>query len=286
MSYADAPPPTMPRQVQMPSSFAFRLLTKDSIPDAIKKAERYRLLGEPDEAGSVCLDILQVDPDNQEARVDLILAISDQFGRERRPRVDLAMKIAAELTDEYQRRYYEAVVLEREARAHIDLQTPPVLVFPPYFEAMGPFAPAAPPPPPPRPPPPSRPPRGGQWPAAHPPWWAAATAPALLRTPSFARMCETWTEAVFSEMNRAAATSLLLRPSVRRRSTSSSRGVSAASGPGAAARAPAARRSAVPGPADCPSAEGSSGGRGRARRGRRGPASAPRREGPGPSRTT
>src|SRR5258705_13452581 len=136
MSYADAPPPTMPRQVQMPSSFAFRLLTKDSIPDAIKKAERYRLLGEPDEAESVCLDILQVDPDNQEARVDLILAISDQFGRERRPRVDLAMKIAAELTDEYQRREYEGVGPEREARAHTHVENPPLLGFHPYFEAM------------------------------------------------------------------------------------------------------------------------------------------------------
>ena len=127
----------------MPSSFGFRLLSKDSIPDALKKAERYRLLGEPDEAESVCLDILQVDPDNQDARVDLILAISDQFGRERRPRVDLAMKLVAELTDEYQRRYYEAVVLERAARAHIDLDTPPVLVFLRYCEAMDKFASAA-----------------------------------------------------------------------------------------------------------------------------------------------
>jgi hypothetical protein len=127
----------------MPSSFAFRLLSKDSIPDALKKTERYRLLGEPDEAESVCLDILQVDPDNQEARVDLILAISDQFGRERRPRVDLAMKVVGELVDDYQRQYYEAVVLEREARAHIDLDTPPVLVFLRYCEAMDKFAAAA-----------------------------------------------------------------------------------------------------------------------------------------------
>ena len=76
-----------PRFTGMPSSFAFRLLSKDSIPDAMKKAERYRLLGEPDEAESVCLDILQVDPENQEAMIDLILAISDQFDKERRPRV-------------------------------------------------------------------------------------------------------------------------------------------------------------------------------------------------------
>jgi hypothetical protein len=127
----------------MPSSFAFRLLSKDSIPDAMKKAERYRLLGEPDEAESVCLDILQVDPENQEAKIDLILAISDQFGRERRPRVELAMKVVGELKDEYQRRYYEAVVLEREARAHLDLDTPPVLVFLRYCEAMDRFAAAA-----------------------------------------------------------------------------------------------------------------------------------------------
>ena len=127
----------------MPSSFALRLLSKDSIPDAMKKAERYRLLGEPDEAESVCLDVLQVDPDNQDARVDLILAISDQFGRERKPRVEVAMKVVSELTDEYQRKYYEAVVLEREARAHLALETPPVLVFLRYCEAMDRFAAAA-----------------------------------------------------------------------------------------------------------------------------------------------
>src|SRR2546428_28014 len=146
----------------MPSSFAFRLLSKDSIPDAIKKAERYRLLGEPDEAESVCFDILQVDPDNQEARVDLILAISDQFGRE---------------------------------------------------------------------------PATGRRRAVAPAWGAMATACTRVRTPSLARMWETWTDAVFSLMKRAAATCLFVRPSARRRSTSSSRGVSASSGPGAAAAA-------------------------------------------------
>ena len=53
------------------------------------------------------------------------------------------MKVVGELKDEYQRRYYEAVVLEREARAHLDLDTPPVLVFLRYCEAMDRFAAAA-----------------------------------------------------------------------------------------------------------------------------------------------
>ena len=127
----------------MSNFFSYKPISRESIPDALEKAGRYRLLGEPEEAESVCLDVLQVDPENQDARIDLILAISDQFGRERRPRVDLAMKVVGELKDEYQRRYYEAVVLEREARAHLDLDTPPVLVFLRYCEAMDRFAAAA-----------------------------------------------------------------------------------------------------------------------------------------------
>jgi hypothetical protein len=42
-------------------------LHKDAIPAALEKAERYRLLNEPGEAESICLDILAVDPDNQRA---------------------------------------------------------------------------------------------------------------------------------------------------------------------------------------------------------------------------
>ena len=40
-------------------------LHKDAIPAALEKAEHYRLLNEPGEAESICLDILAVDPDNQ-----------------------------------------------------------------------------------------------------------------------------------------------------------------------------------------------------------------------------
>src|SRR6266496_4105649 len=39
-------------------------LHKDAIPAALEKAERYRLLNEPGEAESICLDILHVDPEN------------------------------------------------------------------------------------------------------------------------------------------------------------------------------------------------------------------------------
>src|SRR5213075_2019037 len=54
-------------------------LHKDAIPAALEKAERYRLLNEPGEAESICLDILHVDPENQEALITLLLALTDRF---------------------------------------------------------------------------------------------------------------------------------------------------------------------------------------------------------------
>ena len=54
---------------------------------ALAKAERYRLLNEPGEAESICLDILAVDPDNQEALITLLLALTDQFDHEPTSRV-------------------------------------------------------------------------------------------------------------------------------------------------------------------------------------------------------
>ena len=56
-------------------------LNKDAIPAALEKAERYRLLNEPGEAESICLDVLAVDPDNQRAIITLLLALTDRFDK-------------------------------------------------------------------------------------------------------------------------------------------------------------------------------------------------------------
>jgi len=124
----------------MPSSFEFKSISRESIPDALKKAERYRLLGDPEEAESVCHDILQADPGNQDALVDLILAISDQFKNEKKPRLEMAYGHVDQLTDAYQRTYYTAVVMEREAGAYLRRGTPPVLAMLRYTEAMDQYA--------------------------------------------------------------------------------------------------------------------------------------------------
>lgn len=124
----------------MPNSFEFKSISPESIPDALKKAERYRLLGDPEEAESVCLDILEADPGNQDALVDLVLAISDQFRTEKKPRLEMAHEYVGQLTDEYQRTYYTAVVMEREAGAHLHRGTPPVLAMLRFTEAMDQYA--------------------------------------------------------------------------------------------------------------------------------------------------
>ena len=54
-------------------------ISRAGIPEAIAKVELYRYLNEPEEAESICRDILAVDPEHQLARRMLGLAITDQF---------------------------------------------------------------------------------------------------------------------------------------------------------------------------------------------------------------
>ena len=92
-------------------------ISKDSVPDALKKVERYRLLNEPNEAESICHDILEVDPENNDAQVMLILSLSDQI-YERTPAYDEAKELVHELEKEYDRHYFLGLICERRARAH------------------------------------------------------------------------------------------------------------------------------------------------------------------------
>ena len=61
--------------------FKLKPLSQDAIPAALEKATCYRYLNESAEAESICLDILEVEPDNQPALITLILALTDQFNR-------------------------------------------------------------------------------------------------------------------------------------------------------------------------------------------------------------
>ncbi|HEX4567463.1 MAG TPA: hypothetical protein VH138_12575 [Vicinamibacterales bacterium] len=100
--------------------FPLKPLSKDAVPAALVKAERYRLLNEPGEAESICLDVLQVDPDNQDAIVALLLALTDQFPTGEGHSAALASRaegLLVRLTDPYEHEYYKGIIRERRAKA-------------------------------------------------------------------------------------------------------------------------------------------------------------------------
>ncbi|MEO8218898.1 MAG: hypothetical protein ABI718_17625 [Acidobacteriota bacterium] len=103
---------------EVKASFEVKRISPEGIPRAIEKADRYRLLNEPSDAESICLDILATDPDNQRALIILILAVSDQFGQRgfHVQRHD-PKELLARVRDDYERAYYSGVVHERRAKA-------------------------------------------------------------------------------------------------------------------------------------------------------------------------
>jgi len=99
--------------------FELKTLSPDSIDRSLEKAERYRLLNEPEEAESICLDVLAIAPDNQQALVTLLLALTDQFPFGAPDAVRQAQAAVGRLEGEYERAYYSGIVCERRGNARL-----------------------------------------------------------------------------------------------------------------------------------------------------------------------
>ena len=99
--------------------FELKRLRREAVPAALEKAQRYRLLNDPIEAESICLDVLEVDPDNGEALATLVLALSDQFERRLLDKFEQARALLARFRNEYERRYYEGILCERRAKVSL-----------------------------------------------------------------------------------------------------------------------------------------------------------------------
>ncbi|HVR98914.1 MAG TPA: hypothetical protein VMW27_20005 [Thermoanaerobaculia bacterium] len=99
--------------------FELKPLSREAVPAALEKAYRYRLLNEPLEAESICRDILEVDPDNQEATVTLLLALSDQLEERQNPCFEQAREMLFRIQDEYSRTYHHGILCERRAKSHL-----------------------------------------------------------------------------------------------------------------------------------------------------------------------
>jgi hypothetical protein len=97
--------------------FELKPISQEAIPEALAKVERYRLLNEPWQAESICLDVLNIDPENQHALTMLLLSLTDQFGKGVTP--TRSREVLPKLTSDYERAYYAGIISERWAETLI-----------------------------------------------------------------------------------------------------------------------------------------------------------------------
>jgi len=120
--------------------YQLKSISKAGIPEGIAKAELYRYLNEPEEAESICRDILAVDPEHQLAKRMLGLAITDQFIGAATDRYIEVQAIFQSLRDPYERHYYTGLLYERRAKAQLLVGYAPHVLLPLIEEAMRCFA--------------------------------------------------------------------------------------------------------------------------------------------------
>jgi tetratricopeptide (TPR) repeat protein len=119
---------------------ALKAISRDGIPEAIQKVELYRYLNEPEEAESICRDILAVEPENQLALRLLGLTLTDQFLGISSDRYAEAQSTFLNLKDPYECSYYLGLLHERRARAQLRTGQLAHTVLPLIEEAMRYFA--------------------------------------------------------------------------------------------------------------------------------------------------
>jgi tetratricopeptide (TPR) repeat protein len=117
-----------------------KTISKSGIAEAIAKAELYRYLNEPEEAESICRDILAVDPHHMLGLRMLGLSITDQFTGEHTDRYSDVEKIFQSLTDPYERYYYTGLLYERRVKAQLRAGRAPHTLLPLMDQALHNFA--------------------------------------------------------------------------------------------------------------------------------------------------
>jgi len=114
--------------------YELKQIVKESIPKTLEKALRYRLLNEPLQAESICRDVLDIDPENQQALVTLLLALTDQFEKELPGTLHEAQHLLPQIRSDYERAYYEGITSERWGNAHLGKGAPTSIGW--YHAAM------------------------------------------------------------------------------------------------------------------------------------------------------
>lgn len=117
-----------------------KAISRAGIAEAIAKAELYRYLNEPEEAESICHDILAVDSGHQLARRLLGLSITDQFTGYAGDRYGEVAEIFQGLRDPYERAYYTGLLYERRAKVQLRSGYSAHILLPLIEDALRSFA--------------------------------------------------------------------------------------------------------------------------------------------------
>src|ERR1017187_4676650 len=87
---------------------------------AIERAAHYRALNQPEEAESICRDVLDVDEANQAAWKLLGLSMTDRFSGGEAGLLEDAVEAFERMEDNYERVYHVGVAWERAGKAHLE----------------------------------------------------------------------------------------------------------------------------------------------------------------------
>ena len=136
--------PMMPRpqglELEVTVEYQLKRISTAGIEEAIAKAELYRSLNEPEEAESICRDILAIEPDHQLALRLLGLSLTDQFSGHGSDRYRETERIFEQLQDPYEQLYYAGILHERRAKAQLNAGSPRAPVLALFEEALRLFA--------------------------------------------------------------------------------------------------------------------------------------------------
>ncbi len=116
--------------------FQLKAISLEGVDEALSKVELYRFLNQPEEAESICHDVLAIAPGHQLALRLLGLAITDQFTGGPSDRYGDAENAFQQLSDRYERLYYMGLMHERRAKAQLQARRPPHTLLVLLEEAM------------------------------------------------------------------------------------------------------------------------------------------------------
>lgn len=94
-------------------------IPKGNVQKAMERAEHYRLLNEPEQAESICRDIVSVDPENEKAWIHLLLSLSDQFPKDKEDARKEATEALVHIKSDFLNHYYQGIIHERWGRANM-----------------------------------------------------------------------------------------------------------------------------------------------------------------------